>query len=195
MQRGKRLYVTDREKWRAWLEKNHDVAREIWLIYYKKHTGKDRIPYDDAVEEALCFGWIDSTVRRLDDERYMQKYTPRKTKSVWSKLNKRRAQKMIRRGRMTGAGLARIRDAKASGEWARAEERSASSRQAVQVPTELRKALAGNRKAREYFETLAPSYRRQYIGWLMSAKRDDTRKRRLKEIVLRLAQNKKLGMR
>lgn len=105
MEITKQLYVTDRDAWRAWLEKNYDTEKEIWLIYYKKHTGKPRIPYDDAVEEALCFGWIDSTVKRVDDEKFAQKFTPRKNKSNWSDLNKKRAKKMIREGRMTKAGF------------------------------------------------------------------------------------------
>jgi len=79
----KKLYVTNRKEWRNWLEENYSTAKEIWLVYYKKHTGKPRIPYDDAVEEALCFEWIDSTVKRFDDEKYFQRYTPRKNKSVW----------------------------------------------------------------------------------------------------------------
>ncbi|MGB2982026.1 MAG: hypothetical protein WBC77_12350, partial [Candidatus Zixiibacteriota bacterium] len=102
---SKTLYVTNRDDWRAWLRKNHSSQKEVWLIYYKKHTGKPRIPYDDAVEEALCYGWIDSTIKRIDEEKYAQKFTPRSEKSNWSELNKRRAKKMIREGRMTQAGL------------------------------------------------------------------------------------------
>ena len=88
MKVSKTLYITNRDDWRKWLEKNHDKEKEIWLIYYKKNTKKTRIPYDDAVEEALCFGWIDSTVKRLDEEKYAQKYTPRNTNRIWSELNK-----------------------------------------------------------------------------------------------------------
>jgi len=86
----KTLYVTTRDEWRSWLEKNHKSEKEIWLIYYKKHTGKPRIPYDDAVEEALCFGWIDSIIKRIDEKKYAQKFSPRKQNSVWSDLNKKR---------------------------------------------------------------------------------------------------------
>ena len=113
----KKIYVSTREDWRAWLEENHDREKEIWLIYYKKPSGKPRVAYDDAVEEALCFGWIDSTIRKLDEDRYMQKFTPRNPGSVWSELNKRRVEKMIREGRMTQAGLSKIEAAKKSGEW------------------------------------------------------------------------------
>lgn len=187
----RQLYLKDRDAWRAWLEKHHGTEKEIWLIYYKKHTGKARIPYDDAVEEALCFGWIDSTVKRLDDERYMQKYTPRKGKSMWSKLNKQRALNMIREGRMTEAGLAKIKEAKRNGEWARAH----SEDHPAPMPPELKKALAANKRAGENFKNLAPSYRKQFIGWLASAKRDETRLKRVREIIRLVSQNKKLGMR
>src|SRR5512132_3621352 len=108
MDMRKTLYVTDREKWRAWLAKHHRSETEIWLVYYKKQSGRPRIPYDHAVEEAICFGWIDSIVKRLDDERFAQKFTPRRDSTRWSALNKRRLRKLIREGRMTEAGLAKI---------------------------------------------------------------------------------------
>jgi uncharacterized protein YdeI (YjbR/CyaY-like superfamily) len=186
----KQLYVTDREAWRAWLKKNYDTASEIWLIYYKKHTGKPRIPYDDAVEEALCYGWIDSTVKRLDDDKYMQKYTPRKAKSVWSESNKARAKKMIKQGRMTEAGLTRIGDAKRSGEWKKAGTRDLPDK----IPPDLKRALVANKTARRNFENLAPSYKKHFIGWISSAKRDETRQRRIEKTVSMAAENKKPGM-
>jgi uncharacterized protein YdeI (YjbR/CyaY-like superfamily) len=191
VQDEKRLHVVDRDQWRAWLERNHKVVKGVWLVSYKKHTRKPTIPYNDAVEEALCFGWIDSIIKRLDDEKYMQRYTPRKKKSVWSELNKRRVRKMIRQGRMTEAGLAAIREAKKNGQWTRRPKAA----DAEAIPPELSKALAANKKAGQNFDKLAPSYRRQYIGWFLSAKRDETRKKRLKEIVRLLSQNKKLGLR
>lgn len=94
------LYVTNRKDWRTWLGKNHDIEKEVWLIYYKKHTETARIPYDDAVEEAICFGWIDSTVKKIDEDRYAQKFTPRKGRSKWSQKNIKRAEKMIQEGKM-----------------------------------------------------------------------------------------------
>ncbi|MFH1314049.1 MAG: YdeI/OmpD-associated family protein [Candidatus Eisenbacteria bacterium] len=189
-QEVKQLYVTGREEWRAWLKKNHDTVKKIWLIYYKKHTGKPRIPYDDAVEEALCFGWIDSTVKRLDDERYMQKYTPRKAKSVWSETNKARAKKMIQQGRMTETGLSRIRDAKRSGEWKKAGSRDLPD----EIPHDLKRALAANKSAKRNFENLAPSYKKQFIWWISSAKRDETRQKRIEKTVSMAEENKKPGM-
>src|SRR5579872_2165348 len=104
----KTLYLTNREEWRAWLAKHHAAETEVWLIYYKKQTAKPRIPYEHAVEEALCFGWIDSIVRRIDDERFAQKFTPRRDRTKWSLSNKQRMQILIREGRMTQAGLAKI---------------------------------------------------------------------------------------
>ena len=170
------LHVVTREEWREWLRKHHAVKGEIWLVYYKKHTGKPRIPYDDAVEEAICFGWIDSTVKRVDDERYMQKYTPRRERSVWSAHNKRRATKMIDRGLMTEAGLAAVEEAKRNGEWEKKDERPAE----YAIPPDLEEALEANTKARDYFLAFPPSYRRLSIGWITSAKRDETRKKRIR---------------
>jgi len=110
MEITEKLYVKNREAWREWLINHHAARKEIWLVYYKKHTGKSRIPYDHAVEEALCFGWIDSTVKRVDDEIYVQRFTPRKKNSNWSDLNKKRARNLIKSGKMTDAGMILIRD-------------------------------------------------------------------------------------
>jgi uncharacterized protein YdeI (YjbR/CyaY-like superfamily) len=180
--------VTDRNEWRGWLEKNHDVVNEVWLIYYKKHTSKPRIPYDDAVKEALCFGWIDSIVKRVDDERYAQKFTPRKDGSRWSEA-KRRVKELMREGMMTEAGLAKVRAAKESGEWFKSR-----LRKEFEVPPYMKKALTANKRALENFNKLAPSYKRNLVGWVSSAKREETRKRRLKEAIRVLERGEKLGM-
>jgi len=185
-----KLYVTNRNEWRAWLRKNHGVKRKIWLIYYKRHTGKTRISYDDTVEEALCFGWIDSIVQRIDDEKFARKFTPRKSKSKWSEVNKKRARKMIKEGRMTEAGLAKIREAKSSGEWFKAPP----DREELVIPSYIEEALAANEKARHYFYSLANTYKRHFIGWITSAKMDKTQRRRLEEAIRLLEQNKKLGL-
>jgi len=184
------LYVKSREEWREWLKKNYNKRNEIWLIYYKKHTGKPRIPYDDAVEEALCYGWIDSTVKRIDEEIFIQKFTPRNKNSVWSKLNKQRVEKMIKAGRMRKAGLERVDDAKKNGEW----DAAYATKDAVEMPQELERALNKNKKAKENFDNFAPSYRRNYIGWVSSAKRQETIDRRIKEVVKRAEKNIKPGM-
>jgi uncharacterized protein YdeI (YjbR/CyaY-like superfamily) len=246
------LYVTSREEWRAWLTKHYQSETEVWLIYYKKHTGRPRISYDHAVEEALCFGWIDSIVKRMDAEKFAQKFTPRRDSTKWSALNQRRLRKLIREGRMTEAGLAKI-DLATLGEEAQAkqstgdlalprfvkqalmananawenfrsltpsrrrayirlimdakkvETRQRRLREAValleqskgevdDIPRFVKQALMANAKAWENFRKLAPSYRRHYIGWIMHAKKEETRQRRLREAVSLLEQNKKLGL-
>ena len=184
------LHVTNRKDWRLWLKENHASEKEIWLIYYKKHTGKPRVPYDDAVEEALCFGWIDSIVRTIDDERYMQKFTPRKAKSNWSASNKKRVEKLIDTGQMTRAGLAKIELAKINGTW----EKMITSTISFEMPFELGNALSANNSANEFFASLSPSCRRQYIGWIASAKKADTKLRRVKEAMSLLGKKQKLGM-
>src|SRR3981189_83037 len=109
MKLGKTLYVTDRKAWRVWLKKNHASAKEIWLIYYKKHSGQPRIPYDDAVEEALCYGWIDSIVQRVDEDRTVQRFSPRRPKSFLSGTTKERGRRLIKARKMTRGGLEKIR--------------------------------------------------------------------------------------
>jgi uncharacterized protein YdeI (YjbR/CyaY-like superfamily) len=180
----KTLCLTNREQWRTWLTKNHQSENEVWLVYYKKHSGRARIPYDDAVEEALCFGWIDSIVKRIDDERFAQKFTPRRDRAKWSAVNKRRLLKVIREGRMTEAGLAKI-DLAMLGEEDEQEKQSND----VDTPRLVKQALKTNAKAWENFRKLAPSRRRYYIEWIMDAKKEETRERRLREAILRLEQS------
>lgn len=179
------LYVTTRDDWRAWLEKHHATHDGIWLVYYKKNAAKARIPYDDAVEEALCFGWIDSLVQRIDDERFAQKFTPRKNTKRWSAINIRRARRMIKAGRMTPAGLAKFEPDGPS---------PAPTPPSDKLPARVEKALKANARAWKNFKALAPSYRRQYVGWINVAKREETRQRRIKEVIARLEKNEKLGL-
>jgi uncharacterized protein YdeI (YjbR/CyaY-like superfamily) len=183
------LYVTSRVEWRTWLAKHHSSQSEVWLVYYKKHTGVPRIPYDDAVEEALCFGWIDSIVKRIDDAKFAQKFTPRKDRTKWSALNKKRVRKLIKEGRMTEVGLAKV-DFAALDE----EPQANPARRKLPLPRFVKQALMANPKAWEHFQNLAPSYRRHYIGWIMHAKKEETRLRRLKEAIALLEQNQKLGL-
>ena len=185
----KRLYVTERAKWRAWLEENHAREREVWLVYYKKHTNRPRIPYDDAVEEALCFGWIDSAVRKLDEDRFLQKFTPRKAKSKWCGSNVRRARRLIAEGLMTKAGLDAIAEGALDAEF---EPRPKPK--GLEVPRFMSDALKKTKRAWENFNSLAPSYRRDYVHWVTDAKRAETRERRLAEAARLLSENKKLGM-
>ncbi len=178
-------------QWRAWLRKHHKTETEVWLVFFKRHTEKPRVSYSDAVEEALCFGWIDSTIRRIDSERYAQKFTPRRITSKWSALNKRRVVKLIKEGRMTAAGFAKLTYSDSGDDYGRPIQRSA---RLPSMPPRLRQALAKNRKAREFFHGLAPSYRRNYILWVSAAKKEETLKRRLKESIDLLAKQKTLGL-
>lgn len=192
METTKTLYARNRDEWRAWLERNHGAETEIWLIFYKKHTGQPSIPYDHAVEEALCFGWIDSIIQRMDDEKYVRKFTPRKDDSKWSALNKRRVARVIQEGRMTEMGLAKLSYSGVEDEYGRTSQRRADE---PVVPQYFKQALMANRKASENFSNLAPSYRRRYVLWIADAKTDGTRDRRLAEAMQLLAENRKLGMR
>jgi len=180
----------DRGAWRAWLAENHQTQDGLWLIFHKRHTGKAGLTYVEALEEALCFGWIDGIVRRIDDEKHMIRFSPRRKNSIWSEHNKKRARRLIKEGRMTPVGLARVQEAKASGQWAKAAVREDTTI----VPAELTEALAHNEKARLNFESLAPSYRRQFIYWVAIAKREETRRKRIQETIDLLIHNKRLGL-
>lgn len=186
----KQLYVTNRNEWRRWLQRHYAKEIEIWLIFYKKETSRPTIPYGAAVEEALCFGWIDSIIKRIDDRKYARKFTPRKDKSNWSQLNKKRAGKMIKEGRMTDIGLAKIKAAKKTGLW----DQDPKTRLSFDVPLEFTEALAKNKKAKANFDKLAPSYRKHYIGWINAAKRPETKKKRIKESIFLLEKGQRLGL-
>jgi uncharacterized protein YdeI (YjbR/CyaY-like superfamily) len=182
------LHPTTRAAWRAWLAAHHDRETEIWLIYNKRHTGEPRVEYDEAVEEALCFGWIDSIVRTIDENRYAQKFTPRKAKSKWSESNLKRLAKLVREGKMTEAGLAKAPPQE------REETVAPSPAMEDSVPAYIEAALRENGAAWTNFTHLAPSYRRLYVRWIEAAKREETRRKRLAEAVGRLERNEKLGL-
>ena len=184
------VLVTSRAELRAWLEANADTSPSIWLVTYKRSSGRPAPSYDDIVEEALCFGWIDGILKRLDDRKHTVRFSPRRKNSIWSEQNKKRVAKLIQAGRMTEAGLAKIEEAKANGQWAKAAIRE----DVTAVPPALTAALARNARARESFEKLAPSYRKQFIYWISTAKRDQTREKRIQTTVKLLAANRRLGM-
>jgi uncharacterized protein YdeI (YjbR/CyaY-like superfamily) len=185
------LYVSDRNEWRSWLEINCKKKTVIWLIFYKNGSGKRSLPYSDAVEEALCFGWIDSIIKRLDNDRYIRKFTPRKEKSKWSVLNVNRVRMMISQGRMTEKGLALFRYAEANGLL---PEPGTKPGKDLSIPEFIADALSANIKALKYFNSLAPSYKRLYIKWIMDAKKEETRMKRLKEVTGLLTEGKKPGL-
>jgi uncharacterized protein YdeI (YjbR/CyaY-like superfamily) len=180
----------NRAQWRAWLVRNHNSAAEIWIGFYKKHTGKSCVSYEEAVEEGLCFGWIDGLVQRYDDERYAQRFTPRRKGSKWSALNLKRVKQLTDAGLMTNAGLAAVGNA-----WAEAgAEDSKPESTRVVVPAYLKEALAKNKKAQGNFATLPPGYKRIAIKWITAAKKEETRARRVDEFVRLTASNLRIGM-
>jgi len=179
-----------REDWRAWLQDNHARFDEAWLVFYKKHTGKPSIGYRESVEEALCFGWIDGLKKSIDEERYAYRFTPRKPKSKWSPLNISLAEKMISEGKMAPAGLTAFEQRKAYDD----KFLKARGKKEISLTPEINSELKANPTAWENFNSLAPGYRKQYTGWLISAKRPETRQKRLEEAIRLLEQNKKLGM-
>jgi len=168
--------------WRTWLERNHDKAGEIWLAYYKKGTGKTSITYEEALREALCYGWIDSTVRKIDEEKFSQRYTPRKPKSVWSTSNKKRIAKLLADGRMAPPGLRKIEAAKKDGSWERLDgiERISLG---GDPPQDLVESLDRRPDVRKKWDRLPPSQRKLWSWWVESAKRPETRTRRIAGVI------------
>ena len=181
----KTLDARTREHWRRWLAEHHNSESEVWLVFHKRQTGRASIGYDDAVEEALCFGWIDSIIKRLDDARYVRKFTPRKPDSKWSTANRKRYAQLRAGGRLMPAGLKRAPTDR-SGD----APRPSTSK----VPPYVERALRSHPAAWNYFERLAPSCRRMYIAWIDSAKQQETKMRRLRGAVDLLAAGKKLGL-
>ncbi len=179
------LDVPSCEAWRKWLAEHHDSVPEVWLVFYKRHKGRPTIDYEDAVDEALCFGWIDSLIRRLDDHRYARKFTPRTPDSRWSTINRRRYARLKAEGRLMPAGIARPPTSR-SGDAPRLA--------ATGTPRYIKAALAKHATARKYFESLAPSYRRLYILWIDSAKQEATKLKRLAKAIEMLAAGQKLGL-
>lgn len=180
-----RFYARSRAEWRAWLEAHHATEAGVWLIYYKQHSSQPRVEYEEAVEEALCFGWIDSRPNTLDDERYMQLFTPRKAKSPWSKSNKERVEKLIAQGRMATAGLAAIEAAKRNGSW-----NAYDAIENLSVAEDFSAALAANPAALKNFEAFSNSTKKQILWYIESAKRSETRARRISQIVESAEQNR-----
>ncbi len=179
------IYASDRKAWREWLEKSHRTSPGIWLVYYKVKRSKPSVRYSEAVKEALCFGWIDSKVKSLDEDRYQQVFTPRKPKSVWSKLNKQYIEELIEQGLMTEAGLEKIEAAKQDGSW-----NTLDASEALIVPVDLKQALAANETADRNFEAFSDSSKKNILFWIGSAKRPETRLKRIEQTVSSAAQNK-----
>ena len=169
---------TSRQEWRQWLQEHHRNTESVWLIYYKKHSNKPTISYSDAVDEALCFGWIDSKVKSIDQDSYMQFFTKRKPTSVWSKVNKAKVDTLIQTGHMTQAGLDSIQIAKENGSWTILDDV-----EALILPADLEQAFQSHPEAQEYFLSLSRSDKRNILQWLVMAKRPETRQKRITEII------------
>jgi uncharacterized protein YdeI (YjbR/CyaY-like superfamily) len=185
MELGKTLYVVDRKKWRSWLAKNHNNEKEIWLIYYRKSSGKKRIPYNDAVEEALCYGWIDSTMKGMDKERFAQRFTPRRSNSVLSELNKERIYMLIEQKKMTPKGLAAVKHV---------FDNSPRNLKCL-IKTDILQSLKEDKETWENFQKFPERYKRIRIGWIESARtRPEFFKKRLMYFLKMTAKNKKYGM-
>jgi uncharacterized protein YdeI (YjbR/CyaY-like superfamily) len=184
------LYFKTREEWRKWLDENHSKVNGVWLVYYKKNSGKTRIPYNDAVEEALCYGWIDGKIRRVNDDYYIQWFTLRRPGSKWSKLNIARAGKLITEGKMSPEGL-KVFEETVKEPGSIYEIRKENN---MQLPDDLLIALKRNSEAYSNFKNFPPSSRRLYLLWLNDAKREETRAGRIVKIVDRSEKNIKAGM-
>jgi uncharacterized protein YdeI (YjbR/CyaY-like superfamily) len=165
-----------RDEWRAWLERNHDRSDGVWLVSYRKAAGKPTVTYPEAVEEALCFGWIDSKPGKLDDERTMLWYSPRKPGSGWARTNKERIERLVAQGRMTPAGLAKIDAARADGSWTLLD-----SSEAMEVPADLEAALAAYPDAARHFGAFPPGVGKAILQWISLAKKPGTRAARIDE--------------
>jgi uncharacterized protein YdeI (YjbR/CyaY-like superfamily) len=160
MKLGKTIYLTNRKDWRLWLTKNHDKEKEIWLVYPRKSSGKPRISYDEAVEEALCFGWIDSNVKRIDDESYAQRFSPRKSTAKWSQQNIKRLRRLVKLGKMTQAGLAAIKDVSAVLESENTD-----------IAPDILKALKEDPKIWRNFQNFPDDYKRIRIAYIESRRK------------------------
>lgn len=179
-------HAQTRAQWRSWLGHNHASLRGVWLCSWRSGTGRPRCAYPEAVEEAICFGWIDSTAVPLDDERGLQLFTPRKAKSPWSRLNRQRAAEMEARGLMTDAGRAAIAAAKANGWWTISDPV-----EDLLEPADLAAALDGDERARTHWDSFPPSARKQMLWWIVSAVRPETRAKRISAVVDEAAQGRR----
>jgi uncharacterized protein YdeI (YjbR/CyaY-like superfamily) len=178
------LDIRSAREWRSWLQKNHASSDGVWLVFHKEHTGVACIDYEDSIRHALCFGWVDSLVKRLDDERFARKFTPRKPSSNWSDINRQRWKELDASGALAAAGRAA----------APTDNRYAPRPRVPVLPSYIAKAFKANARAWRTFESLAPTYRRNYVVWIHMAKRPETREKRIRESIALLAAGKKLGL-
>lgn len=182
------IQAEDRHAWRSWLEAHHASETEVWLVFLKKHTGQRSIRYQEALEEALCFGWIDGVRQRMDEDRFAQRFTPRRQPSHWSEANKRLVARLSKEGRMAPAGLSVVDFPLLD------PDVSSPIRKELPSPDWLEAVLRNDPMAWANFQDLPPSHQRRYIGWISDAKREETRRRRIQEAILLLRENKRIGL-
>ena len=180
----KTLDVSTIQQWRAWLRKHHDSVAEVWLIFHKKHTDTPTIAYKDALDEALCYGWIDSLVKRIDDNRYARKFTPRRADSNWSSINIQRYRELKALKRLAAPGLARSPEGRPVGDGP----------PPLEIPDSIERAIRKDAKAWTFFQTLPPRERRAFLGWVAMAKREETQRKRMDETLRRLRAGQRLGV-
>ncbi len=182
------VHLRDRAAWRRWLERNHGTAKGVWVVSWRTQTGKPRMEYNALVEEALCFGWIDGHQKPVDDERIMQLLTPRRPGSAWASSNKKRVASLEQAGAMTEAGRRVVEAAKADGSWSRYD-----SADSLEIPTDLKAALARNAAAARNFDAFTDAAKRAILRWLIDAKRPETRAKRVGETARLAATNERAG--
>ena len=176
-------------EWRWWLRRNHAKSQGEWVYMYKK-AARNGLRYIEALDEALCFGWIDGQVKAVDEEKFRQRWTPRRKGSIWSQVNKTKVKRLIAEGRMIDAGMAAVRAAKRSGKW----QAAYTNQREDKVPADLAKVFRAEPEARRNFKGLAQTYRNMYAGWVQGAKRAETRQRRIAVVVRRALRNRKPGI-
>ncbi len=181
-----RVQFDDRESWRAWLEANHATASGVWLITWRPHVKRPRLDYEAAIQEALCFGWVDSTGGVVDGERGRLYFAPRKPRSVWAATNKARIERLTRDGRMAPAGLAAIERAMANGSW-----ETLDTVERLEVPEDLAAALSARPPAAERFAAFPPSSRKMLLGWVATARRPETRAARIEKVAMAAARGER----
>ena len=179
------LNFKTREVWRDWLKNNHSTVYEAWVILLKKHSEKDGLKYVEALEEALCFGWIDSKMKKVDEDTFRQRFSPRRKNSIWSKSNKELAMKLIKESKMMNAGYEAIKEGKRSGKW----QDAYTSKTVPAIPDDLQKALQTSPTVHSNFQAFPNSTKLIYIHWIQNAKRPETRAKRIKQVVERAAKN------
>lgn len=180
------FYPKSQKEWREWLEQNHDSKQSIWLVCYKKQANKPTIAWSNAVDEALCFGWIDSTRKSIGDDTFIQFFTRRKPKSVWSKINKEKTERLIEAGLMQKAGFESITKAKENGSWTILD-----AVEDLTIPEDLEKEFEANPGSKDYFLSLSKSVKKIILHWVIMAKRPETIQNRIKEVAECAAQKRK----